>query len=352
MTKSEFEVLLQRYMRGECTEQEKDLIQIWFKKIESENEFDTTEEERRLIEGKILSEIDDRINASEGDNQNGFNLGGRLNSLLIYTGIAASLILTIFLTRNNWKTMENSVTQSRQAKQTTGNVIVTKTNNAHGCLKVVLDDGSIVYLMEGSNISYKSHFEKDKRVVQLTGSGLFQVVKNPKKPFFVLCGGTVTRVIGTSFWVNTDQKSKSVEIGVKTGKVSVFVHEDNKGTADTLPRQSDQIFLTQNQRVVFFEQKRKVEKTLVTQPILLETPEVARMKFVYNETPLSTVIQELGQSYGVQMMMPDKNLLLCSFTGDLTDMTFREKLDLVCKSVGSKYSIEGTSIILTGNGCK
>lgn len=349
MTRSDFEKLLQRYTRGECTEEEKISIQIWFDQIETKPYFTLTEFEKAVTEEKLLANIENRINANKiKKDKKPFR--DYLNSYLIYGGVAASLILAAFMMRSEWETMKHMISHKINVVGNTEKNIINKLNSTNKPQLVILDDSSTVHLAPGSCISYQTHFEHDKRVVTLTGTGFFSVTKNKKRPFYVLCEGTVTRVLGTSFWVNTDKKTKSIEIGVKTGLVSVIVNKDAKNAeVNAGPKE---VFLTPNQRVVFFEEKKKVEKTLVIEPLLLETPEVARMKFVYEEMPLSKVMEELGQSYGVQIMMSSEKLKLCTFTGDLTGMTFDEKFDLVCESVGTKYTIQGTGIMLTGQGCK
>ena len=352
MTRSDFEKLLQRYTRGECTEEEKISMQIWFDKIESAPYFTLNEFERAITEEKLFADIENRINAgiTEQEDEDEKPFRGRLNSYLIYGSVAASLILAVFMMRSDWTTMKYMLSQQLNVVENDDSNFIRKVNNTDKCQSVTFEDGSTVQLKPGSSVTYKTHFEGDKRVVTLKGNGFFDVTKNKKRPFYVLCGGTVTRVIGTSFWVHTDKKTKSVEVGVKTGRVSVIVNKDTKNReVNGGPKE---VLLTPNQRVVFFEEKKKVEKMLVPEPLLLETPEVARMKFVYDEVPLSTVMEELGQSYGVQIRMSNDKLNSCTFTGDLTGMTFDEKFDLVCESVGTKYNIEGTSIILTGQGCK
>lgn len=350
MTRSDFEKLLQRYTRGECTEEEKMSMQIWFDKIESEPYFTLNEFEKAVTEEKLFADIENRINTGNTDQEDEKPFHSRLNSYLIYGSVAASLILAIFMMRSDWTTVRYMLSQQIDVVENDNNNFIRKVNNTDKCKSVMFEDGSTVHMKPGSSVTYKTHFEHDKRVVILRGNAFFNVTKNKKRPFYVLCEGTVTRVIGTSFWVHTDKKTRSVEVGVKTGRVSVIVNNDAKN-AETNGGPKE-VFLTPNQRVVFSEEKKKIEKMLVPQPILLETPEVARMKFVYDEVPLSTVMEELGQSYGVQIRMSNDRLKSCTFTGDLTGMTFDEKFDLVCGSVGTKYNIQGTSIILTGQGCK
>ncbi|SEI94426.1 FecR family protein [Dyadobacter koreensis] len=340
MTKSEFEKLLRRYLQGECTEEEKWKIKIWFDQIETDYGYELSDEQKAQLEEILLSGIDDKIDK----NKKAKTFKIRLNTVAVYGSIAASLILTIFLLRNNWIQFENLGFENKTVNK------ITKPIVRNACEVIILEDGTKVHLQSGSSITYGKHFEKLRRVVTLKGSGYFQVSKNPDRPFYVFCNGTITKVLGTSFWISSNDKSKSVEIGVKTGKVSVMV---GPGEISKMDKDSPkgELFLTPNQRVVFFENDRKLKKTLVAEPAVLETAEVASLKFIYEDTPLVKVLQELGQGYNVEILVMNEKLKNCSFTGDLTLMTFQEKFDLICQSVNSQYNIQGTSVILTGPGC-
>ena len=353
MTKPEFEKLLQRYLQGECTEEERIKIQLWFDSIQERNGFTLSEEEKEKIEKSLSLNIDNQIDSKENTSQDSLPFIKKLNSYLIYFGIAASLMLAIFLIKNEWSTMENSLLIHSYLFDSAENQIIHKTNKSVVNERIILEDGSKVNLTSGSSISYKAHFDSTKRIVTLKGAGFFQVTKNVNKPFYVLCQGTVTKVMGTSFWVNSNPKSKSVEVGVKSGKVSVFVnHDHTNNEASKTESQVDPVYLMPNQRVVFFEKQKKIEKTLVTKPQMLETPEVSKMQFIYKETPLPTVLSELSKSYGVQIIIGDARLNKRSFTGDLMAMSFDEKFALICASVSAEYKILGTDILLTAHGNK
>ncbi len=348
MTKFEFEKLLQRYLRGECTEAEKVKIKLWFDKLETDQIFQLSEKQEAQSEEILLAHINSKIDGYAQNNSNRRLV--HLKRMTIYGSIAASVVLAFFLLRDNHGFFENPVTNDKTSIENIDYKTITKSNTKTSCELIVLEDSTKVRLTQGSTITYKNPFEKDRRVVVLNGSGFFQVSKNPRRPFFVFCNGTITKVIGTSFWVNSNSKSKSVEIGVKTGKVSVKIGQ-NEVSKQNCAQPSNEIFLTQNQRMVFFKKHGKVEKSLVPDPIMLDTPEVAELKFIYEDEPLPNVLKELGQSYNVRILMENDKLKQCSFTGDLTAMTFQEKFDLICESVNSKYNMQGTSIIITGSGC-
>jgi len=348
MTRSEFEVLLNRYLLGQGTDNENEKIRIWFENIKTEKDAGISDEQKTQLERSLLSEINDQIEKNKKSKAKPFN--ETLYDFLKHGSFAALIMFPIFLLFGDrfsiayhlW--VKNSVENSKYKT-------ITQINKHHMYQVIFLEDSTEVSLTKGSSISYKEPFEEDKREVTLQGAGFFKVRKNSTRPFYVSCSGIVTEVIGTSFWVTSESKSKSVEIGVRTGQVSVTV---NPNTADKKEpdRHTKKMMITPNQRIVFFSESQKIEKMLVAKPMVMETETIAQLKFVYKDAPLVTVLKELGQSYNVEILMLNERLRLCSFTGDLSDMSFQEKFDLVSASVGGRYDIQGTSIVLAGPGCK
>ncbi|MBE9462863.1 hypothetical protein ACFP1I_15335 [Dyadobacter subterraneus] len=98
MTKSEFEDLLLRFSKDECTKDENLQLRRWFRRIKVKRYMMLTDTERSLLEVKMLYEINRKIDANERPFP-GNNLSGLLGTYLISAGIAAVLIMAIFLVK-------------------------------------------------------------------------------------------------------------------------------------------------------------------------------------------------------------------------------------------------------------
>ncbi len=72
-----------------------------------------------------------------------------------------------------------------------------------GQYRVVLSDGTKVWLNAASSLKYPSAFKGRQREVTLTGEGYFEVVHNARQPFIVKTANQSIKDIGTSFNVNT-----------------------------------------------------------------------------------------------------------------------------------------------------
>ena len=81
------------------------------------------------------------------------------------------------------------------------------TTSKQGNIKVVLYDGSLVWLNAGSELRYPNTFVENQRVVYLKGEAYFDVAKDHGHPFVVKTISSEISVLGTSFNVNARENS-------------------------------------------------------------------------------------------------------------------------------------------------
>ena len=214
---------------------------------------------------------------------------------------------------------------------------------------VVLEDGSKVTLKPGSKLHYAKQFAVDKREVFLEGEAFFHITKNPSRPFYVYYNNIVTKVLGTSFNVNTNAVTGDVEVSVKTGKVQVY--ENEKLVKD---RANKAVIVIPNQKAIYKALDRVFETALVEkpEPIRSDTAEwVKPVPFVYDEAKLVNVFRHIEANYGIEIVVENTNINNCKFTGDVSNQDLYTKLKVICLSTNSSYEINGTKILIKGNGC-
>jgi transmembrane sensor len=101
--------------------------------------------------------------------------------------------------------------------------------------KIVLSDGSVVYLNANSKLYYPTKFDGKNRTIEFEGDAFFEITKNPQKPFVIKAKDSEIRVLGTSFNVNTNLESKDIEVLVETGKVRLSSLENKNIYVDLKP---------------------------------------------------------------------------------------------------------------------
>lgn len=235
------------------------------------------------------------------------------------------------------------------------NTIINR-NNSAVAKRVVLADGSQVTLQPQSALYYPSSFSDSSREVYLQGRAFFEVTHNPKKPFLVYTQRIITRVLGTSFYINSEAANGNEEVSVRTGRVQVS--ENNKVLHDSRP--SSSIIVTPNQKAVYEYEKRQLEATLVEkpQPVPPENSPQSRLAvsasphLVYEQEKLEKIFHQLEGIYGIEIIIENPAISNCSFTGDLSEEDLFLKLKSICLATRSSYEINGTRILIKGKGCE
>jgi transmembrane sensor len=230
--------------------------------------------------------------------------------------------------------------------------LIRKVNTTEQSLDIFLEDGSTVRLQPQASLSYPKAFAAQKREVYVQGEALFEISKNPDRPFFVHSPTLLVQVVGTSFIVRSGGKEQPSEVSVLTGKVKVSSPEVKKPFyTELFSDEKSQVTLTPNQKVVYEAQRRALQVTLVEEPLPIRQEE-EQQALVYQDTPLSTVLAVLEKTYGIGIETTDKAIYQCTFSGDLSNQSLFDQLEFICLSVGARYQVKGTAIMIEGGGCK
>lgn len=90
-----------------------------------------------------------------------------------------------------------------------------------GQYRVLLSDGTQVWLNAASSLRYPTRFAGAVRAVTLTGEAYFEVARNPAMPFQVTAGSTRVEVLGTHFNINAYTEEQAVRTSLLEGSVQV-----------------------------------------------------------------------------------------------------------------------------------
>ncbi|SIO38172.1 FecR family protein [Chitinophaga niabensis] len=94
-----------------------------------------------------------------------------------------------------------------------------------GQFRVILPDGSKVWLNAASSLRFPTAFTGKEREVQLTGEAYFEIARNPGLPFKVNVKGMMVQVLGTNFNIMAYDDEMNIQTTLLEGAVKV-----NKGT--------------------------------------------------------------------------------------------------------------------------
>lgn len=204
---------------------------------------------------------------------------------------------------------------------------------------VLLPDNSSVLLSTGSSIRFRKQANEPLREVFLKGEGFFEVAKNPAKPFLVYTNNLTAKVLGTSFQVHSFDNEETVFVKVKAGKVAV--------TSISSPNKS--VYLTVNQQLSL---ETKTDKLIKETTKEADSPEIVNQHFTYEFIPVPEILAQLESIYNMPIQYDREALKSCTFTGQLNDVPFLEKIRLICLTTESTFEIVDNQVIIHSRGCQ
>jgi transmembrane sensor len=166
-------------------------------------------------------------------------------------------------------------------------VINTITTPNGGEYRVMLPDGSMVFLNAASSLKYPANFTSATREVYLTGEGYFEVIKNPRQPFIVMSSKQNVKVLGTHFNIRSYPDGPVVTT-LTEGSVSV-------STLDTSsPQQQHQ--LKPGQQAMFKSGWLSIKDVDTTHAIAWKNG-----LFFFSQTPIRDALREISRWYNVNV---------------------------------------------------
>lgn len=173
-----------------------------------------------------------------------------------------------------------------------------------------LEDGSSIWLEEGSSLSYSKGFGEDHRNLKLEGKAFFDVARNEDVAFNISSNDIDVSVLGTSFTVDT-QDGKNI-VTVTSGKVAV--------------KSDDQeVTLTKNEKIIF-ENNKFIEQSIDSEELVWRNSNLS-----FNNAPLNQVIADINLFHNNKIVLNSnvKNLD-CPFTArGLADTSFEDIIEIL-----------------------
>lgn len=201
-----------------------------------------------------------------------------------------------------------------------------------GEYRVVLSDGTRVWINSDSELRFPSVFDGKERVVELVGEAYFEVSRDTLHPFIVRSGETSVRVLGTSFNVcrYADDDFEQVTLAQGAVEVSYRAREYRLTPGDQFEARKDGA-----NPVV-----RKVDVNLYTS--------WKDGMFRFQDMPLDELMQKLQRWYNVDYFFVNATCRDYRFTGAIRrDADFNEFVKSIEKTTNVRFTINGNNVMIS-----
>jgi transmembrane sensor len=303
--------LLKKYLDGACTPEEAALLQTWYDQFS----FPLTEEqiaEDPILEEQLHRATWDKINRAQSPVR-------RMNFRLV----AAACLVGILIGSGLLLIFNNG---SHRLARKSG--LVREVNNTLASIsKLVLPDGTQVWLNAHSRLSWQEDFSSGNRTVQLDGEGYFEVAKDAAHPFRVQSKNFITRVLGTAFNIECYSGEDRVRVALVTGSVQLSFTDNRIAPALLKPGQIG--FWGEGSRSFGVEQGNALAYTSWRSG-----------GFVLQNVPLELALRRLCRKYGYTLQEDFLENRQKPITATFTESNFEEILTDILYVNHLTYSIK------------
>lgn len=225
----------------------------------------------------------------------------------------------------------NGSIEYREGQSRSAEIIYNEINVPRGGeYKLVLSDGTQVWLKPETRIKFPVWFATNERVVELSGEAYFEVAHNSEKPFMVTTlKEAKIQVYGTSFNVNAYADSRAVAVTLSEGKVSVR------------RKSMDEVMLAPDQQA------------LITDNEAIEVREVDASAFcawkdgllVFDNLSMGEIADLLSRWYDVDFEFEDDSIKDFRFSANIKRYaTFRDVLEIFKRTGQLSFEVHGKTI--------
>lgn len=227
--------------------------------------------------------------------------------------------------------------------------------------RVVLADGSQVWVNAGSRLRYATDFGRNTREVYLEGEAYFDVATDSARLFVVKTDKLDVKALGTSFNVKAYPGEENIETVLVSGKVSI---------GDVVLEPNEKLIYTKKDNHVVIEKKiSETKPTVVVSQGTNKLASSARPTAKIIETQIDPAIYaswkddlwriesetlgsfavKLERRYDVKIQFADKSTQSLSINATIRDESLEQVLRFLQLTFPVDFSINGKTVVLKEN---
>ena len=315
--------LIIRYLSSNVSDEEIQRLFLWINESkENEQLFFTLKD---LFEASSWKTIKNEANTSNGWNK----LSGqiqvkknikRINTkhVIAFMRYAAIFLLGVFVTYFVSESSNKDIFKTESHESPITRVVTGKGERT----KVVLPDGTKVWVNACSSVSYNSNYGGRYRIVHLEGEAFFDVAKDSKKPFIVNSKGFNIKAHGTRFDVSAYNDDDKVAAILEEGSISF--RQDNA---------EKQLLIKPGQKIAYSQKENEIKVDNVN----TDTYTAWRTgEYRFEQLTFEEVAKRMSRIYNINFVFKNKETKKIPFTGTFFSY---ESLDKILKVININTSI-------------
>ncbi|MHA4895886.1 FecR family protein [Pedobacter sp. PWIIR3] len=314
--------LFEKYTVGNCSEEEKAIVEAWYLSELKGNQDRPSPQRIQVAKEQAWQAINPPVQKNYG----------------IYKWSAAAAILVALLFVYKMQVSKQPIVTKSQTVSSTKTQVKAETmryTSTVGNSMQKLPDGTIVILAKGSTLTLLSTFnQKYNREVELDGKAFFDVAHNPNKPFIIYSGNVRTTVMGTAFDITAIAGTRKITVNVIRGMVEVMNRKSHWMT-----------YLKKNMQVISGERDEVVNRGTIDAAKELSWN---KQDLEFDDVSLTDARPRLEEQFGYKILIKDVELGRSAFHYSMRPNESAESfIKSICYFIEASYTIDHKNKIIS-----
>lgn len=201
---------------------------------------------------------------------------------------------------------------------------------------LIIRDGSVIILNSNSTLRYnpKTLAEADTKLYLESGEAYFSIVHNPDRTLQVLTDNGIVEDIGTKFNVNT--RNGITRVALNEGKVRILKKNQDSDTNTSYSAHPGEL-------IKFSASQKNIE---VNKENLEVYTSWIQNKMVFDDTPFRDIVKKIEDTYGVEIVVRDKELMKRKVSGSIRSPNLKIVLKGLAQTMGLTIKHKGNKILI------
>ncbi len=312
--------LLDKYLKGDCTEQERQLLESWYEAYESRLADEGPAGVPALYDGMVAQLQAEKAWAAP------------VKKIRRWWKAAAAVLVLIAGATLIWLLRPSRMQEIRTL--------------AGHHRQVTLPDGTQVWLNVSSSLKYSTGMKNGERNVYLEGEGYFDVARNDLHPFIIHTKDITVKVLGTRFNLKA-YNGESLETALLQGKVAVSLNSQPQKSLQLAPQQKLTLIRKEDGEQAsgedwgeFIAEVQPIQRQGETETLWQKD------KLEFHNKSFSELARIMERWYGKTILIKDTSLNSNRFNGTFRREDVTRALKAVQLTADFNYKIKGDTVII------
>jgi transmembrane sensor len=227
--------------------------------------------------------------------------------------------------------------------------------------RLVLPDGTQVWLNSNSKLKYSADFNLHSREVELEGEAYFDVAKDMERAFIVHASTIDVRVLGTAFTIKSYPQDETIEATLLKGAIEIS-GRDNPSAPRIILKPDEKVVLSKHllspvpstpTHLTGSVTPPAVRPDISVNPVPANIPDSEKVetawlynRLVFNGDTFKELAEKMERWYNVRIIFRDDQLYKYRFGGAFANESVRDALNALQLTAQFTYKINGDVIEL------